>query len=613
MVSFNEPLWLAGLLVLPLCYFFKHKTYATGLIAPHLVRHQLSKNKGILKPLVLVGWIISMVALSGPSWREDRQSPSIDNQARVVVVDMSYAMNATDILPSRFQQAFYKTTDLVSSFTYGYTGVVAYTDQGFTISPLTHDKNTVLTQLQYLSPEIMPSQGKNAAAGVKEAIQLLTQANIVFGDIVLVTSGISEREQQAIQSLFKNSHFRLSVLAVATPKGATFIDNDGALVRDSNGIASISILDPMRLNQLVKRVGGIYVDYQATDRDILQLHQFIADHEGQDSMVSHSPASAPLLNDGYWLIWPLALLLLAGFRRGVFFSVVILGVLPIDNAHATFWRNDDRQGYEAFLIKDYDQAFMSFSDNRWQGVVLYEKGDFEGAVKAFLKVDKPENDYNLANALAKLGQYERAAELYRAVLVRDSQHEKATANLHVVQAAIDKQLEQSLEEQEQDSGEGNSDQQESGDSDGSEERDGDSGEDGEDQGDDSSQEQGEKDDSHEGASSASSNSAQPNEQPEQNDVTDELNSQSSGPQQTQNEAGDYAADIFGMGSIDDDFGTPTEADLQAIEHQLAELGEIDPVINRLSQIKVDPTLLLRNQLILQAQDKPPSSPHPIEW
>jgi Ca-activated chloride channel family protein len=554
-----------------------------------------------------------MVALSGPSWREDPQSPSIDNQARVLVVDMSYAMNATDILPSRFQQAFYKTTDLVSSFKLGYTGVVAYTDQGFTISPLTHDKNTVLTQLQYLSPEIMPSQGKNAATGIKEAIQLLTQANIVFGDIVLVTSGISEREQQTIQHLLKNSHFRLSVLAVATTKGATFIDNDGALVRDNNGSAFRSTLDSNRLSQLVKRVRGIYVDYDATDKDITLLHQFIADHKGQDPKASHMPVAVPLLNDGYWLIWPLAVLVLFGFRRGMLFSAAIVCVLPFDNAHATFWRNDDRQGYEAFLIKDYDEAVMSFSDHRWRGVALYENGDYEGAVEAFLKVDEPENDYNLANALAKLGQYERAAELYRTVLARDSKHESATANLNVVEAAIDKQLEQSTEEQEQDNAEGNSEQQESGDSEGSEEREDDSGEDGEDQSDDSSQEQGENDDSHEGASSASSNSAEPNEQPEQNDVSDELNSQSSGPQQTQNEAGDYVADIFGTGSIDDDFGTPTEADLQAIEHQLAELGEIDPVINRLSQIKVDPSLLLRNQLILQAQDKPPSSPNTIEW
>ena len=192
-------LWL---LIPSIALFFvaliKHKkTTSEHLIAPHLAQFIMSEsNTKTNQPLWLVALFCSLGILfsAGPSF-EKKQVPVFQSKsARVIVMDMSYSMYSTDILPNRLLQSRFKALDMIDLFKEGDTALVAYAGTAYTISPLTNDATTLANLIPSLSPEIMPDKGSNVLAGLDMAKELLTQAGYVDGDIILVTDGIEQQE-----------------------------------------------------------------------------------------------------------------------------------------------------------------------------------------------------------------------------------------------------------------------------------------------------------------------------------------------------------------------------------------------------------------------------------
>lgn len=616
MVSFFSPVWLIGLLVAPLIYWLAHHRQQRGLIASHLLKIS-DKPRNRIRSWLILTWVLAMLALAGPHWREHDRPHSELERARVVVMDMSKAMSGTDISPNRFQQAFYKTTDLIKRIGEGYTGLVAYSNEGYTISPLTHDNNTVLAHIEHLSPEVMPTEGKNAAAGVEEALRLLNQPQFGYGDILLVTSGISEAESVAIKALLEGTHYSLSTYAISTPQGSAIYREDGKPYLGMDGQPVLSRLVPERLRALAAQTGGIAVTYQHSQSDIEQLQSFLQKLRTIGDLREQSDSlSAQFINDGYWLLWPIAGMLLLAFRRGAVYSVGLVLLLPVSQVEAAglsqLWKNADRHGYDYYQQQRYTDAAYIFSDPAWQGVAFYEAGDYQSAVEAFSQVADGSSDYNHGNALAKIGRLEDAAEKYRAVIERNPAHQGAMLNLGLVEEAL---MAQETQEQSGEAGDdGNADEQENSEGDGDQEREEESSEE-QDGGQDKLETDPDTENQPEqqGASdqTGSSSSDDGNSEPPQ--FSDEGGGEPQPPQQQFGESGEYDADTFTAGEIDIDFGTPTEDDMEAIRHQLSELGEVNPVLNRLTQIQDDRTLLLRNLLLLQAEQKQPSEQTEIEW
>lgn len=227
------------------------------------------------------------------------------------------------------------------------------------------------------------------------------------------------------------------------------------------------------------------------------------------------------------------------------------------------------------------------------------------------------SDYNLGNALAKAGRLEEALIKYREVIEINPGHQGAMFNLSLVEGAL-QALENQDHDNQQQSGEavddGNSDEEESGDSDGDEERD-DTGSDDNSGGEDNLESDPDTENvpEQQGESDSTGSSDSQGNQSENPQFTPDSGGDFHPPQQQSGESGEYDADEFTAGATDVDFGTPTEEDIEAIRHQLSELGEMNPVLNRLTQIQDDRTLLLRNLLLLQAELKEPAEQTEIEW
>ena len=122
MVHFIRPEWLWGLIpVLILSTIFWRKQSQQSAwkqyIAPHLSPLLISQSVETThqpKWLLIASWIIAVIALAGPAITKQNLPVFATDQGRVLVMDMSQSMYATDLSPNRLSYAKFRATDLLN-------------------------------------------------------------------------------------------------------------------------------------------------------------------------------------------------------------------------------------------------------------------------------------------------------------------------------------------------------------------------------------------------------------------------------------------------------------------------------------------------------------------
>jgi len=103
------------------------------------------------------------------------------------------------------------------------------------------------------------------------------------------------------------------------------------------------------------------------------------------------------------------------------------------------WRRPDQQGEHLLKRHHPTEAARHFEDPQWQGVALYQAGDYAGAVQRFAQGSSAADHYNRGNALARSGELEGAIDAYEQALERQPDFPAALAN----KALVEQLLEQS--------------------------------------------------------------------------------------------------------------------------------------------------------------------------
>ncbi|WP_394167540.1 VWA domain-containing protein, partial [Photobacterium piscicola] len=460
--TFMHPLWFAAfiplIIVLP---WLKGKAQHSGLIAPHLAQKLgLTQQQPKIWPIALLalGWLIAVIAMAGPSWQKVKLPAYNLSGARVLVMNMSQSMYATDIKPNRLTQERFKALDMLPSWKEGSTGLVAFAGDGYEVSPLTTDSSTLRNLIPSLSPDVMPIAGNNAATGIAEAIRLLKQAGHNTGDIILMTDGMTKAVAKQALADLKGTHYRVSILAMGTVAGAPIQLPDGSLLSE-NGTPVISKIDIKTLMSITDSTGGILQMAQTTDNDVNAIAHFTA-KPLDNGKKGHEKELQERLNGGFWLIIPLLLLALLGFRRGIVLAAMFI-LIPIDHAQASPWTNTNRQAYETFTNGNYKQAAQDFTSPQWKGIAEYKAKQYEQAIETLKPLQDPTSQYNLGNAYAQKGDYKQAAATYEKLLKQQPDFDDAKKNLAIVEQA-EKQKQQQKNKQEQSGKQGqqsNKDQQ----------------------------------------------------------------------------------------------------------------------------------------------------------
>ena len=304
-------------------------------LLPHLLIADSSvrRNSWPLLLLALSG-LLAIAALAGPTWQKLEQPVFRQQSGLVVLLDLSRSMDAADVRPSRLERARLKLVDILNQRKEGQTALVAYAATPFVVTPLTSDSKTIISQLPSMTTDLMPVQGSRPDRAIAMALQLLQQAGIAHGSVLLVTDGVEgvapSPLSDAIGALRAAGH-RLLIMGVGTSTGAPIpMLKAGGFLTDANGAIVIPKLDDASLTAVAQQGGGLYRHMSSDDSDINAL---LAQVDG-DSTTAESKKSSQMMSDqwqemGVWLLLPLLLLAGFAFRRGYLAAVVLaLVILP---------------------------------------------------------------------------------------------------------------------------------------------------------------------------------------------------------------------------------------------------------------------------------------------
>ena len=200
---FLRPFWLIGLPVMwGLIFLLRKKWWQKGNWVKEVEIHLLEflatsplQQKQKYLPLIMCLTVtLLLLSLSGPVWQKKTHPLIKKSYARVLVLDLSFSMLASDVKPTRIDRVRFKLEDLLKNFSEGDTALVGYAGEAFVISPLTNDANTISALLPGLHPNIMPVPGSRADLGVELASDLLSRALGRQGHIILVLMGLKSQK-----------------------------------------------------------------------------------------------------------------------------------------------------------------------------------------------------------------------------------------------------------------------------------------------------------------------------------------------------------------------------------------------------------------------------------
>lgn len=452
---FLRPLWFALLVPLIALVWWSARRHAqSGLwsrvcdaaLLPFVVQGSVADVKNRASWLLVAAGALAITALAGPVWERLPTPVSRTEAALVIALDLSSSMTAADIKPSRLARAKYKVEDLLRGRKSGQTALLVFAAQSFVVTPLTNDSHTISAQLQALDTSIMPSQGSEPASALELASQLLQQAGMPEGDVLLITDGGDDDAMSRARDVAQSASFRLSVMGIGSHDGAPIPDADGGFARANNGSVVMTRLNRRDLEALSNSGRGFYLDSRADDSDVNAFNSYFDGQYAAHAQRMEKLASSQWYEFGPWLLLPLLPLAALAFRRGVlaWLAAVALVSLTPRPATADWWRTPDQRGQRAFQAQDYEAAAQDFENPAWRAAARYRKGDFLGAVQDLKDHDSAQAHYNRGNALARQGQFAAAVAAYDEALKRAPDDSDAKYN----KALLEKQLE-TQEQQEQ--------------------------------------------------------------------------------------------------------------------------------------------------------------------
>jgi len=450
---FIRPYWLLAFLPLIVFVFLtvKHKLRQGSWQAvcdPELLPFVLQEKelKHSRAPLITssLAAILAITALAGPTWQRIPTPVFRNAAALVIALDLSRSMDAPDIKPSRLERARYKVADLLKKRKDGQTALLVYAGSAFTVTPLTDDTETINNQLSALSTDIMPVQGSHSNLAINKALELLKNAGLQQGQILLITD--DEHIEDAFAQVELPDNFQLSILGVGTAEGAPITLAQGGFLTDSNGSIVLPKLNTQALQKVAQAGGGIYQHITDSSADIETLSRHFEQAAKRGEALENDLLLENWVDAGVWLLLPLLLFASLSFRRGLL-SLLFILLLPFpEESYALewqdLWQTKDQQAQQSFTKGDYKDAAEKFTDPAWQAAAQY-KADIKLPEKQELPpVTTDTGYYNQGNVLAKSGQFAKAISAYEQALKLNPDNEDAQYNKEVVEKALKQQEQQ---------------------------------------------------------------------------------------------------------------------------------------------------------------------------
>jgi len=209
-------------------------------------------------------------------------------------------------------------------------------------------------------------------------------------------------------------------------------------------------LEASGLQRLAAAGGGRYAVMTADNSDIDRLLSGDAG-AGPGSESDESLATDQWQEEGPWLLLLLVPIAALAFRKGLVLCLLVF-LLPIaEPAHAFTWEDlwltKDQQAQRLLDDGSPADAAQLFEDQRWRAVANYRAGDYGTSAAGFDDLEDTASVYNKGTALAKMGEFQAAIDVYDELLEVAPGHEDAQYNRDLLQDMLEQQQDSQAGEQ----------------------------------------------------------------------------------------------------------------------------------------------------------------------
>jgi Ca-activated chloride channel family protein len=428
-----------------------------GICSKDLLPYVITKGANSSNTPYLLIWTLGSlltIAMAGPAW-EIAPQPLLKAQSGLaIVLDLSPSMNAEDIKPTRLQRAIYKLTDILNKRNEGQTALIVFTEHPYVVTPVTDDVQTIKAMLPVLDASIMPSTGHRADKAIEKAHELMLQAGITNGSILLISAELSSKEAERAIDFSIKHQIPISVLGVGTEAGAPIPKQSGGFLKDEKGTLIVSMLAREELTKLARSTGGTYVAIRSDESDVQKLTDFFSGMGGSQLREQSKLTQDKWKDAGYWFVLAALPCLAFLFRKGILNAIFVLILLFTPSLEAfawkDMWKTSDQRAEELYHAQKYSEAREIFKNSDWKGAASYRLEDYEVAAELFQSNQTVEGFYNHGTSKAKKGDYEGALQSYAKALEIDPTHEDTLYNKKLIEEMKKDQEEENKKDQQQD-------------------------------------------------------------------------------------------------------------------------------------------------------------------
>jgi len=396
-------------------------------------------------PILLLGWVLAILAVAGPTTQKIPQPILEREDALVIILDLTWSMYASDVSTSRLTNAKRKITDLLMARNEGMTGLIVFAGDAHAVSPLTDDNKTILSLLSTLGPEIMPAPGSALAPALTLARSLFVSAGAATGRVLVITDEVRDAQAALSAARALSKQYPLSLMIVGTQSGApirlpqSMGDN---FLKDDQGSLVIPAVNFDAITRFADASGASVSELNLLNDDLAVWLEPPNRLEESFRIVERDFDLWEEL--GPYLILILLPLAIVGFRRGWLWGLAVVILMPVDQAGAAdfwtdLWQTPDQQGASALELDAPASAAALFEDPAWRATAHYRNQDFKAAAEDFAASGGIENHYNRGNALARAGDLNGALAAFDQVLSSDPEHEDAAFNKALIERLLDQQ------------------------------------------------------------------------------------------------------------------------------------------------------------------------------
>jgi len=410
-----------------------------------------SANRFWGKNLMFVGGLVLVIlALASPVRIEKKEGKTQNSADVVIALDISNSMLATDVKPSRLEQAKSFIQRLAPALDGERLGLVFFAGEAFPQMPLSTDFEALLMFTRNAQPDFITDQGTDIGAAIESCKRMLETDAETGRAIILISDG-ENHEEKVLQRVreAREAGVQIFAVGVGSAGGAGIPAGRGDFRRDGLGKPVRSFANESLMQSLAESGGGVALNLRDPNRALETIKNAV--NRLQKSAVTANATSKKIYYFPWLLLAALFLLILEQVmqwkKKGISTLIFILfaGYLSAQSDHSAL-----RQGERYYDKGDYEKAQTTYQKSK-SSTARYNAGNAaylqsehaeaaqlfrEAAEKSLSVLDKADAFYNLGNACLLQGDYRAAINAYERSLRLVPKRPDAQKNLQIAKRKL---------------------------------------------------------------------------------------------------------------------------------------------------------------------------------